>query len=239
MGNPVTFKIDAREFTDTLKKYKDYSKRDVATIVNTKAFYIARGATRLTPGADPNSIKSQLGRLIRKNKKVIAITYAKVKRFTRWGLEYEAPFAALIINARLGRKSKKGLYGQSMRDAITRMISARNSSVKFLASGWIQAIKTLAPLAAKIGGGQKQDPKAREIGPTAKGSASPARNSAWSATALITNSANAKRDHKDALMRYAKPALEQAFADEEQSMQAYIENKQSEAATKAGIKHSI
>ena len=41
-----TFKLDTREFQATLLKYRQISKRDEVEIVNTKAYVIARRASR-------------------------------------------------------------------------------------------------------------------------------------------------------------------------------------------------
>jgi hypothetical protein len=54
--------IDRREFDRTLAIYRTYSKRAIATIVNTKAFYIARRATVETPKAKAAAVKSGLAK---------------------------------------------------------------------------------------------------------------------------------------------------------------------------------
>ena len=54
-------KINATEFNRTLAEYKRMARKEFATILNVKAFYIARGASRLTPRADYRKFADQLG----------------------------------------------------------------------------------------------------------------------------------------------------------------------------------
>ena len=57
-----TFTVDTREFDRVLKQYVDVNlKQSLAEIINTKAFYIARGAARLTPRADYQKMAKELG----------------------------------------------------------------------------------------------------------------------------------------------------------------------------------
>ncbi len=103
MPGGVTFRLDRREFDRTLNEYRKYSKRDVATIVNTKAFYIARGATRKTPKASQAKMDRQLLKNIVTGIKVVAWMVKTLKsgkeRRTAWlKRKTTAPLAALIIN---------------------------------------------------------------------------------------------------------------------------------------------
>ncbi len=65
MGKAFSFKIaqsSQREFTSTLRKYSQISKRKPKVICDTKAFYIARRATVETPSVDAGKIREFIGR---------------------------------------------------------------------------------------------------------------------------------------------------------------------------------
>jgi hypothetical protein len=213
MARGITFRVDRREFDKTLKVYREYSKRDVATICNTKAFYIARRATVETQKSTKSKIRQDLlqeGRL-------------------------GAPIAALIVNARRGAIGAKGLFGKAMRAAVNELIKARK--VASLASGWIPAIKAFEPLAEKRGA-PRQAAQAKLTGdPSRKGYGKPAKEG-WVSKAVLANLMTAKWDTRESAGFVATPALQRAFDAEEASMKAYIERKLNESAKKAGIKTS-
>ncbi len=130
--------------------------------------------------------------------------------------------------------NKPGLYGKDMRNAIRALINARKRSNAFIASGWIDAIKTLEPLADRGGGKRPQMASASEMKRygTAKGAAAPA---VMGSTIIvkILNKAMARRDKKDALGKYGSVGLAKAFEDEANSMLDYIDEKMQKAARKA------
>lgn len=232
MGRPINIRINRAEFDTTINRYADLSSRDPKTICDTKGFFIARRAVIETPKADKGKIRSELGRVVVKSKKVVSMNLRTVKRYGRFGQEEQAPLVALIINAR--RKGKKGLYGQAMAEAIRKLIGARNSSIAFIKSGWLQAIKTLEQFADRRGA-PRTERGPQQIG-APKGFAVPATGR-FVARTTIANTASTKRDHKQALFKYGEPALQRAFDAETASMLEYMERKLKETATKAGVKH--
>ena len=201
-----------RDFNRTLKEYINYSKRSLPVIVNTKAYYIARRAVRETPLAKKSDIK-----------RFINLKSGSV--------------AGRIINKRRGKRGEKGLYGDMMSAAVETMLAARLRSRAFIKSGWLMAVKALAPYAEKIsvpsmGGGEVR------VAGVPKGGAEPARESfsVWSVKAKIFNTVMAKWDRREGVVNVAIPALERAFKAEEQSMRDYIERKLKQGAEKLGIK---
>src|SRR5690242_12228911 len=99
MSNRVTFKVDQTEFNRVLREYGRVSSRDSVTIVNTKAFYIARRAVAETPKADSATVRKFAG----------------------------ADGGALIgkmINKRRGERGEKGLWGEAMEKSVLSVISA-------------------------------------------------------------------------------------------------------------------
>ncbi len=208
----TAFKLDTREFRQTLDLYGKFSKRDRAVIVNTKAFYIARRAVVETIKADKKNIRA----------------FIRAK---------SGAIVGRLINKRRGARGEKGLYGDAMAEAVIAVLANRLRSVAFLKSGWLRAIKTLEPLAERIRGNSvpRKDSTVKEYG-KAKGDARPAREGAIITMATIRNLAIAKHDKHDALGKFGGPALQRAIDFETRSMNDYIERKLRDAANEAGIK---
>ncbi len=221
----VSFKVNTAEFQRTLRRYREFSKRDLATIVNTKALFIARRALRETPKADKAKIAKELGRIIKTGKNAGKLRLAK-------GSQHDAPLAALIINKRLG--TGRGLRGEAMAKTIRSFIASRMRSIAFLKSGWIPAIKALSPF-AELRGAPRQGPAPVQYG-RPKGSGTPARGSTWNPKAIIENAAGDNKENRGALITYGGPALQAAVDAETASMKEYIGRKLTESAAKAGIR---
>ena len=201
-------KFRTEEFTRTLRRYRELSKRDPETIVNTKAFYIARRAVLETPKTPAEKIREFVG--LRSGQVI-----------------------GRIINKRRGARGERGLYGDAMAKAVGLVLAARLRSRAFMKSGWLPAIKALAPLAEKRGA-PKSDRSAKVKGKD-NGYARPARGAGWVARSIIANMAQARWDRGKA-MEEGLAALKRAFDAETQSMKEYIERKQKETAHKAGVK---
>lgn len=211
MSNAVSFKINTREFDRTLREYANYSKRDVQTIVNTKAFYIARRAVAETPMADGKDIRD----FIRSDSGAIA---------------------GKMINARRAKRGEKGLYGKAMAKEVAAMLAKRLRARAFIKSGWLWAVKKLEPYAEKVG----RKPSIGRGKPQAvgkpKGSAEPATSGGWRCRSKIINTVTAAWDTRQEVAKVAEPALQRAFDYERQSMLQYIENKLRKSAQSLGIK---
>lgn len=202
------FKIDRREFDAAIRKYVEYSKRDIPTIVNTKAFYIARRATVETPSVSPAEIREYFNR-------------------------ETGQHLGMMVNARRGKRGDKGLYGKDMAKAIALVKAARLRARAFLKSGWLWAVKDLEPYAEKIGA-PRVDRKAKAVG-QAKGKGIRA-SQGWRVVAKIINTVTAKWDKQDGAAKVAEPALQRAIDFETASTLGYIERKMKASARKAGIK---
>ena len=144
--------------------------------------------------------------------------------------------AEAIIIARLERKGTLQKYTHDqIKDLALRMIGRRARSIGFLAAGWLKSIKTLARKLGKPFHAKKGEAAfAKNVDKI--GFCIPATGFDLKPKAFISNRANAKHDHKEALMRYGQPALQQAFNDEVRSMKDYIEKKMRQDARKLGIK---
>jgi len=226
----VSIKIDTRQFDATLRKYAELSKRDAATIVNTKAFYIARAASRETFRPSKEKIKAELEAIIKTTKAGKGGKTRKVLAKNSDG----APIAALLINWKRGKLGKPGLFGAAMKDAVKKFIQKRQQARAYMASGWNPAIKALAPLAEKPGSAAPRDGDALKH--KGRGGVQVAV-SGFKAVSRIINEAFARQSTtKDPDIKIAKPALERAFAHETKSMMTYIEGKMRQSAQSLGIR---
>ena len=147
----MEFHIDTAEFNASLARYVQVAKKDMATILNTKAWYVARKACWWTQRADKKKIKdfaegmvwaskakyynSETGRL----KTLKYNVYAKTAD--------NRPVVALLINKNRGSRGEKGFRGQDMTGAMENFMKFRMGSIGFIASGWIAAIRVLDPKA--------------------------------------------------------------------------------------------
>lgn len=234
-----TFKIDFTQWNKALKPYLSVTTRTLPDLLNKKAYYIARRALYETPATPGSVIRSSLGTIRRRNKQIVSM---KLTRGTGSG-NTEAPLAALVINARLGKEGKKGLYGAAMRAAIASFIGARARSRAFLKSGWLPAVKALKNAFTGSRGGLPPIGSVKQIGTKEWGRAIPAVQG-MKCQVLIENAADLEHPkapfhvptrHPDALIKYGGPALQRAFDNEASSMLAEVANRQFEEARKIGI----
>lgn len=232
MGRPINLRVNRAEFDETLNRYRGFSKRDPKKICDTKAFFIARRWVLEIPKADKGRIQGDLGKFIKATKRRSAsMSLRTVKRYSRFGLEVQAPLVALIINKRRGKG--RGLYGAAMAAAAKALLAGRLRSIAFLKSSILPAIRALLPY-ADTRGAPRADKSPVQIG-AEKGFGIPAAES-WQTKATIGSTASTKRDKKQALFKYGEPALQRAFDAETQSMLDYMERKLRETAAKAGVK---
>ena len=214
MANGITFQVTPQsqaEMNSTLRRYMQYTSRDAVTVVNTKAFYIARRAVVETPKANLSDIRK----------------FAQLKG---------GAIIGRMINKRRGERGEPGLYGDEMLKEVGTVIAARLRSSSFLKSGWLPAIKTLAPLADKIHrqAGDTISSRGAKQYKGAKGTGKAATTGNILAT--IINSASGPHERNEALKKYGEPALQKAWNMEISSMRAYIEKKLAASARQLGIK---
>ena len=145
--------------------------------------------------------------------------------------------AEAIIISRLEKAGKLDSHTHNqIKDMALKMIGARGRSVGFIAAGWLQSIQTLAKKTGKpfrAGAGLKAFSR-NAIG--RMGYCIAASDMTFRPRALIENHANSNNDHKQALVRYGQPALQQAFDDETRSMKDYLASRMKKEAQAMGIK---
>jgi hypothetical protein len=238
MSEAAVAKWDQSEFDATLQLYLRETSRTLRDAVNTKGFYVARGAVRNTLKASRSRIQAELGKNV---STVHSISGGKIyyKRTTELtsSSQHDAPLAALIINKRLGRSHKSGLYGRDMSRAIRQLLGARQRSVAFIASGWIPAIKKLAPaVPSRDRSGAPAMDGTPYTGTTTKGDATLAADSNLMVV-TIENRVTSKHDPKHAIERIGSAGLQVAFDHEAASMQEYIARKLEEPTARFNAKN--
>jgi hypothetical protein len=167
----------------------------------------------------------------------------------------QVPIAALIISARanidsnynaltnyrwaLSRNPFKGVSraqgARAMSALVHKMIAGRHSSINFLKSGWVPAMKKLGPLVQRGGGGRLAGGAAVNLSDyhdgQPRGDASPASD-AWVASASIENDTGTEGDNQqsqnEALWKYGAPALQSAVDREQAQTLEYIQRKMDE-----------
>jgi len=222
-----TLSVNTHEFATTLKRYMALSRRGPADIINRKAFFIARGACRLTPKADKAQIKTTLGRIIKKKTGARTLVLAKAA-------DRDMSLAEAIIRARFYRAGLPQPSKEKIGELIEGLINSRMRSIAFLKSGWLPAIRSLDALVSNKRGAPALDKAAVQVGQP-KGGATAAKEG-WRVSATIYNAAQSRHDKRQALFNYARPALEEAVQNEVASMVKWMEERLRGDAHRAGIK---
>jgi hypothetical protein len=228
MAQEITVKINSAEFAATLRRYAAQSKRDPKQICDTKAFFVARGAARLTKRVTKAQIASDLGKEVKRK------NGGRILKLAASAYKTGVSLAEMIIRSRFAKRGAKQPSASEVGVLISKLIAARVRSIAFIASGNIAAIKTLEPLAWTKRGAPRPDRQAKQYG-ASKGYAKPAQES-WIARTIIGNTADATRDNKAALDLYGSPAYREALENERQSMLKHMEDKLRTTAQKAGIR---
>lgn len=226
----MAFRIDTREFDSTLRLYMPHARRDWATILNTKGYYIARRATVTTKKADPREIRSLRERAVIGT----GLRFRKGQaRQVTVREELSSTRAARILQAERRAAGKTFIPRAELPQAVKRFIAARLRSIAYIKSGWIPAIRRLEPL-ARGPGRPRQDTSAKQIG-RPKGDANPARPG-WRTSCQISNSAWTRKSGGAGLRKFGQAGLQAAFNDEIRSMREYIERKMIDRLKHIGIR---
>lgn len=124
--------VDLSDFNKKMDEYVKFNKRNISEIINAKLFFIARNAVNNTKKVDRAKIKNELMAPSRVNPQV--------------------PLAAILVNKERKRNGSKGLNGSELKNAIKTFINRRISSIGFLKSGWLPAIRVLDTILRNSGG---------------------------------------------------------------------------------------
>lgn len=251
---PTIFRLDSKEFNQTIDKYISISKKELVNEVNRRAANVCARATSETPRANIEQIVSDM-------KAIETVKASYIKETKRRG-EYVAlgkggkttqgkstvgymgkaeSFA--IANWRLKRGKTKGFYSQfpnkfagpgrgkrggTASEFYQKFVKRARSSSGYVASGWLKAYYFFASIAT----GKKLAPDKQIAGffKTLKGSAGKGKGIAAVAggdrvRAIFFNAA-------DGVERVGQEALERAMQIEEADMKTYIARKEQENLNK-------
>jgi hypothetical protein len=221
--------VNMGDFQRTLNQYLAISSRELPKALNSKMFFIARGASRLSPKANRADIERQLG-----------VTGYKVKigkkgkplmrnGKPRWDRQFtsDSTVANLVINARLGRAGKPGLYGWRMKQAVSEMVNKRVRSIGTIKAGWLNAIRKFG---AAVGEASFKELSAWRL---RGGSRARVAKSGFTPVAELEYLVNSfTAEHQQYIDGRTKAALAQAYSDEMRSMEKYIIEKMQKQADK-------
>jgi hypothetical protein len=213
-------KVDAGYFLESWERYRKVMSRTLVQAVNDKLFMIARQSMWATEKADEKDIARTLGKVTYMGKRKGRRRYSHRLVKAR---EENAPLIALIIQKRQG--PGQGLYGQQMREKIQQVIGARNVSIAYIKSGWLEAIQTLAPHSSisvsNVSNARSKEGARRIGGP--KGKADIAKPGDV-IMGMITNEAWAKHDKKGAFMRVGTAGLQIGLDKEGKESDKYVQD---------------
>jgi len=229
----MDLKIDTKEFNEALRQYVELSKKDAATVLNTKAFYVARRACWGTMRADKAKVKAFTDGLVWSSKGKFFSNdtgRAKTRKWKTYARNSKGvPLIALIINKRLGMQGKAGLRGADMETAMSNEGARRQSAISFIAGGWIGSIKALDPKAEKKSGAMSIR-GAKQYGEP-KGGATAASDNSLSS--MIYNTAKAASDKTGrGWYSVVSKGLSNAIKDEAEDTEKYMARKLQERADK-------
>ena len=207
--------IDSAEMSRALEEYAKHSKRDMATLVNQKAYSILLKAAGMNRVADRGKIISDLGQqstAIRAQK--VRITKAGVKRGKMITERIYSPALYAIVRWKAAKSGRK-IQASEMEGVARKELSRRLQSVSFMKSGWLAAISNIA---ASIGKQRKVRKGYGSSNPALPGTSPSA--SFWNTSFNKPSNTTDKRP-----TRWAEDALRGGFLAEMQNMRQRIAAK--------------
>lgn len=130
----MTASLDTRKFDEAIRFYASAVKKDTAHIVNRQALNVLLKTVKLTPKADPKTIK---GKLLRPDGKPNALVYKIINT--------QNATAFVEANA---KKTSKGRRSAKLRIAKS-FIAKRVSATGYIRAGWFTATSVLNRLLGK------------------------------------------------------------------------------------------
>lgn len=212
-----TIHFDSTEMNRALEEYAKYSKRDMATLLNQKAYSILLKAAAQNRIADKGKIISELGQqatAIRGQK--IRVTKAGIKRGKMITEKIFAPALYAIVQWK-ARKAGRVIPSSDMEREAQKELSRRISSISFMKAGWLAAIGNVG---AAIGKPSRQRKR------KAFGSSIPAKPGTSPYVSFENTSFDKAQNTTDKdPTRWAREALQKGFSQEIATMRQRIAQK--------------
>ncbi len=218
--------LDTSQFQAALNSYLPKVPASLAETLNKKLFYIARGASRLTPVSQ--RVEHDVG--------VLAYTTTRSRKTGKtkkgkavFGIGTGNRFA-MIINARRAKAGLPGIPKADMAGAVKRLIAARLRSKGTEKAGWIGAIRKLA----RAVGESSFSPD--RVSVTNKSLATVAKDG-WTPSADLTyRIISTTTNRKQYIDPDTEKALQTAFNDEARSMLEFLAKRMQKDADKINAK---
>ena len=229
-----TLKIESAKMRAALRDYSKHSKRDLAELINQKAYSILIKAAAQNRVADRGKIIAELGQ------QATAIRAQKVKFTKRSGVkrgklitERIYPQALYAIVRWKAGKAGRIIPASQMEAEAKRELGRRLSAVNFMKAGWFAA---LAPVARAIGKALRAGNMRRAK--RAFGGATPATFKGNSTAATFFNTSFNKRENTTDPnpTRWAEDALALAMSQETSNMRQRIAAKLAARAKRMGAR---
>ncbi len=218
--------LDMTQFQAALNSYLPKVKESLAETLNKKLFYIARGASRLTPVSQ--RVEHDLG--------IIAYTSTRSRKTGKtkkgkavFNISTGSRFAA-IINARRAKAGLPGVPKSEIGEKVRKLIAARLRSKGTEKAGWLGAIRKLG----RAVGESSFSPD--RVSVTHKSIATIAQES-WNPSADLTYQViSTDTNWRQYIDAKTEAALQTAFNDEARSMLDFLAKRMQKDADKINAK---
>jgi len=225
-----SFKLDTKDFNQTIDRYIKLRNTDYLTEVNRRAANIIMKAMQYTTRTNPDKVVSELGatQQVRRLKGGTGReTKAKKNRdFYKGGI---AGYKIVNWRRRVGPQSLppglrgKGLGGKAMGAKYDSFVKAARRSCAYIVAGWIPALNRYKEQGIKIKSDIKRSPSKKTS--AGKGYAIPAQRAGDYLKTIFANSANG-------VEKIGVKPLQIAFRLEEQDMREFMEREEQKRLNK-------
>lgn len=214
---------------------KTVKEEKFPAVLNKKGFFIALRAMALTPKKEGFAIAKDLARIVtatRKDGTTGSVPIGWVIAAKRLGKVWPEQKMARGIKRKSGREKLGRAYLAALEKTFDRMLGSRKRAAGFLRVGWLSVVKSLGPYVKSKGSAPRADTGGSKLIGAMKGTATPARPG-WTPTCVIVNSAQARSDHRNGLIRFGAPPLQKAFDLEAADITRYLEEELKEPVAQA------
>jgi len=227
------FKLDTKDFNQTIDKYIKFRNVDYLTEVNRRAANIIMKAMQFTKRTDPSRVVSELKAMTQSFKSPRQLKTGKESKRKKFKAFYKgSPVGYKIFNWR--RKNRplslrpelrgKGLAWEQMGTQFDEFVKASKSSCAYIVAGWIPALNRYKQQGIKkIKSDIKRSPSQRTS--AGKGYAIPAQRVGDFLKTTFANSANG-------VEKVGVKPLQIALQLEEQDMRLFMEREEQKRLNK-------
>ena len=212
-----SFKLNTKEFNQTIDRYIKFRNEDYLTEVNRLAANIIMKAIQYTTRTNPDKVVSELGAIqqVKKNRTFYKGSIAGYKIFN-WRRRFRPQSLPPALRG-------KGLGGKLMGAKYDSFVKAAKRSCAYIVAGWIPALNRYKEQGIKIKSDIKRSPSKRTS--AGKGYAIPAQRAGDYLKTIFANSANG-------VEKIGLKPLQIAFRLEEQDMREFMEREEQKRVNK-------